>query len=338
MTPIPSHLMARCLPALALPWLALLATIALALGCDGAADDTATDATVSDASTDATPPGSDPDDGIPPADMPLPAGACDPIETFFTQRIWAGFMSTTCVGCHIEGGAAAASRLHLVTRLDDGGLDHNLNQLAPLAAEHVGALSLLVAKPTGRHPNSHGGGALLRPDGEEAAALAWLARRLEARHQGTLDPCDSGEIPGLDDPAQNCLAPGPRALRRLSHVEYGNTLHALLGVDIDVRAALTPDEVVDGFDNHRDALDVPDLLADQYRSLAEEAAAETADLNPLACPAPSPPATAPALAPSSPTSAAAPCAAPSPPMTSIATSPSTTSSRPTMASKPRSAG
>ncbi|MEZ4430985.1 MAG: DUF1592 domain-containing protein [bacterium] len=258
------------------PLLLMLLALAALAGCDAQTADPATDG----GPGDGAPPGVDPDDGVPPDDptLPPPAGACDPIEAFFAERIWAGFMSTACVGCHIEGGAAAASRLHLVPRLDNGGLDHNLAQLRPLAAERAGNLSLLVAKPTGRHPNSHGGGALLRPDGEEAAALAWLARRLGE----PVDPCENGEGPVVDDPAVNCQAPppGPRALRRLSHVEYGNTLQALLGVHIDVKAALTPDEVVEGFDNHRDALDVSDLLADQYRTLAEEAAA-AAQLAPL---------------------------------------------------------
>ena len=220
----------------------------------------------------------DPDDGVPPV-TPRPAGACAPLPDFFAERIWAGFMSTSCVGCHIEGGAADGSRLHLAHDLAGGGLEANLAALTPLAIERAGDLSLLVAKPTGRHQNGHGGGALLRADGEDAAALAWLARRLSEE----TDPCDSPDEPMLDDPEMTCvgtLAPGPRALRRLSHVEYGNTLHDLLGVEVDVVAALTPDEVVDGFDNHRDALDVSDLLADQYRLIAERVA-EEADLGAL---------------------------------------------------------
>lgn len=269
--------------------IALLAALALA-ACDGGSandPDPADRGVPGDGGprpdTDAVP-GPDPD-----PDTPRPAGACDPIEDFFAARIWGDFMSTTCVGCHIEGGAAGASRLHLTPSIEGDGLRDNLEALRPFAAEIVpgpagGGLSLLVAKPTGRHPESHGGGALLRPDGEEAIALAWFARRIAEDR----DPClDDPDGPDIAEPV-DCAAPppGPRGLRRLSHVEYGHTVEALLGPGLPAglpaqpTAALAPDEVVDGFDNHAAALVVTDLLADQYRALAEELAAAV-DIGPL---------------------------------------------------------
>lgn len=201
-----------------------------------------------------------------------PAGGCAPLEAYFAEHIWAGFMSSACIGCHIEGGAADASRLHLEPRLSDGGLRANIEALRPLAAEVVAGaggngLRLLVAKPTGQHPDSHGGGALLRPDSEEALALAWFAERLAAED----DPCAEGGDGPLAGEGCAAPTPGPRLLRRLSHVEYRNTVAALLGEAAGAAAdgALTADEVVDGFDNHAAALVVGDLLVDQYRLLAE---------------------------------------------------------------------
>ncbi len=262
------------------PRAALLAA-ALLLACDGAGEGPG--GTPDGPGTDGGPTADrGPDDPTPDGGPPAPVGGCAPIEAYFAEQIWAGFMSSACLGCHIEGGAADASRLHLMPSLQDGGLEANIEALRPLAAEIVdgpggNGLRLLIAKPTGRHPESHGGGALLRPDSEEALALAWFAERLAAAE----DPCIADPDGPVLGGAVDCAAPppGPRVLRRLSHVEYRNTIAALLGeaAAAEVDGALTPDVVVDGFDNHAAALVVGDLLADQYRLLAE-ALAESVEL------------------------------------------------------------
>ncbi len=246
-----------------------LAALALALaGCVDGADDGDDNGLTPDGGLPADAGGVDAAPGA-------PADGCAPLEAYFAEHIWAGFMSSACVGCHIEGGAADGSRLHLQSRLSDGGLQANIEALRTLAVEVVdgpggNGLRLLVAKPTGQHPDSHGGGALLRPDSEEAMALAWFAERLAAED----DPCVDGGPGPLA--GQDCAAPtpGPRVLRRLSHVEYRNTIAALLGEEAGATAdgALSADEVVDGFDNHAGALVAGDLLVDQYRLLAESLA------------------------------------------------------------------
>jgi hypothetical protein len=85
---------------------------------------------------------------------------------------------------------------------------------------------------------------------------------------------DTGAAAGTCDDE----GPGPRLMRRLTHEELDNTLHDLLGVTTDAKDTLATDNAVDGFTNNADELDVSSLLADQYRSLAEEVATE-ADLS-----------------------------------------------------------
>ena len=68
----------------------------------------------------------------------------------------------------------------------------------------------------------------------------------------------------------------PRALRRLTPVEYQRTVSDLLGVDATGVAPDVGDPVVDGFRNDAEALTVGLVLADRYRSLAEELAYQVA--------------------------------------------------------------
>lgn len=67
---------------------------------------------------------------------------------------------------------------------------------------------------------------------------------------------------------------GSRILRRLSRAEYDATVRDLFGIPSTYGASLTPDVVVDGFDNNAAALTVTPLLADQLRKSAEQIAAE----------------------------------------------------------------
>jgi hypothetical protein len=84
---------------------------------------------------------------------------------------------------------------------------------------------------------------------------------------------DDGQCPGGPDcdPAFECKVgePGPRLTRRLTRVEYDNTVRAVLGVESRFGAAMSADVVVDGYDNNAQALSVSPLLADQLRSAAD---------------------------------------------------------------------
>jgi hypothetical protein len=69
---------------------------------------------------------------------------------------------------------------------------------------------------------------------------------------------------GLDQAAAARPNPGRPALHRLNRTEYANSVHDLLGVDVDVSALLPSDDMSHGFDNMADALTVSPALMDAY--------------------------------------------------------------------------
>ncbi len=67
------------------------------------------------------------------------------------------------------------------------------------------------------------------------------------------------------DRAPNALGnPGRSPLHRLNRTEYGNAIHDLLGLDINVSDLLPADDESDGFDNIADVLKVSPSLLEQY--------------------------------------------------------------------------
>jgi hypothetical protein len=83
-----------------------------------------------------------------------------------------------------------------------------------------------------------------------------------------------GCAPAEDD-APSCPAPdpGPAPIRRLTRVEYNNTIYQLLGDTSRIADRFPPDEEAGGFDNQAAVLVVSPLLAEHYLSAAEELAA-----------------------------------------------------------------
>ncbi len=58
--------------------------------------------------------------------------------------------------------------------------------------------------------------------------------------------------------------PGAPALHRLNRNEYRNSIHDLLGLDVDVASLLPPDDMSHGFDNMADVLRVSPALMEGY--------------------------------------------------------------------------
>ena len=73
------------------------------------------------------------------------------------------------------------------------------------------------------------------------------------------------------------LSPGPAPIRRLTQVEYNNTIFQLLGDTTFPASEFPPDEEANGFDNQATALVVSPLLAEQYMEAAEALSARHAD-------------------------------------------------------------
>jgi hypothetical protein len=82
------------------------------------------------------------------------------------------------------------------------------------------------------------------------------------------EPADSDS----DDPACSVPDPGPAPIRRLTRVEYNNTVYQLLGDNNQPANQFPPDEEAGGFDNQAAVLVVSPLLAEHYMSAAEQLA------------------------------------------------------------------
>lgn len=93
--------------------------------------------------------------------------------------------------------------------------------------------------------------------------------------------CQSGskDEDGDDGEAAFCAEvpePGPSPIRRLTQVEYNNTVYQLFGDNSQPANQFPADEEAGGFDNQADVLVVSPLLAEHYLTAAEELGAKHA--------------------------------------------------------------
>jgi hypothetical protein len=68
----------------------------------------------------------------------------------------------------------------------------------------------------------------------------------------------------MDRLAATRTSAGQRPFQRLNRAEYANSIHELLGMDVDVSAMLPPDSMGRGFDNIADALTLSPALMEGY--------------------------------------------------------------------------
>ncbi len=210
--------------------------------------------------TPAAPPGGFRDTTEPGPDGEIPEPAeCAAIAADFEDDLYDPLLSVACTFCHREGGLAAGTDLVMVPRSEPDANARNVAALARVARKTIDGESVLLLRPTGRHPQGHPGGAPVDLDGPEYAALVDFVRAANVcRFEGP-------EGPGVCEPT------GPRLLRRLTRDEWAQTIRDVLGVEADA-AVLAHDDVVHGFDNQAGALTVTALLVDQLRGEAERLA------------------------------------------------------------------
>jgi cytochrome c551/c552 len=91
--------------------------------------------------------------------------------------------------------------------------------------------------------------------------------------QGAIDSTVSLLESHLDQGAKAHPDPGRASLHRLNRTEYGNAIRDLLGLQIDVRELLPPDDESNGFDNIADVLKVSPSLLEQYLSASRKISA-----------------------------------------------------------------
>ena len=211
-------------------WLCFL----LALGCaskdETAGSDSVSDGDTSESAVDDT------------GDV---STACPEDVDVFEAHVWEPVLGTYCVTCHVADGPASGTAMVF----DPDDMLSNLRAASAVSDR-------LLEKPAGLHEAGHGGGTLVLPDSESWEALQfWI--------DWTHGDCDTPTEPCVDEAS-------PRRLWRLDHNQYQKTVIDLLGVENDYGTALAADENVHGFTNDALALVVSGLLADQYRTAAED--------------------------------------------------------------------
>lgn len=111
-----------------------------------------------------------------------------------------------------------------------------------------------------------------RPDDGESADAG----------DGDGDGADTGDGDGDGEASCEQPAVGEAVLRRMTRLEYDNTIYDLLGDESRLGEGFVPEEEAHGFNNNAELLTVGELLAEQYMAAAEQLAINAvADLDGL---------------------------------------------------------
>ncbi|NVB39653.1 DUF1592 domain-containing protein [Pseudenhygromyxa sp. WMMC2535] len=207
-------------------------------------------------------------------------GECPSDEAFFDEQVWQPIASMSCYSCHNVEGAAKDSRMVLLGPDEADAVTTNMATMAAMAQEDVDGTSLLLLKPTSTHPDGHGGGMVFGTDSDQYAVF----EEFVARARGTFeceDEAESGGDAGELVCGEDELAElGVRGIRRLSHIEYDNSVSDLVEVSGELAeqgTSFASDNVINGFTKNASVLTVSSLLADQYRQAAEALADHVVD-------------------------------------------------------------
>ncbi len=167
-----------------------------------------------------------------------PASAQGPATTATATTPARELVTTYCVSCHNQ-------RLKTANlALDNVDADHVFNSSDTWEKVVVKLRSRSMPPPSAR-----------RPDNATYDRVAtWLESELDRAAEAHVNPGRTAE------------------LHRLNRTEYANAVHDLLGVEIDPKAMLPPDEQAFGFDTNADALSMQPALLDRYLNAAAKIA------------------------------------------------------------------
>lgn len=185
----------------------------------------------------------------------------------FSESLFPLLESAGCRACHNPDGVASGSRLIFPPAdASSGRIEAFGKSLAVLVDRKNPGESLLLRKPTQRIP--HTGGLRIKPgSAEESALSAWvnsLAMLPErevaaARAYKDTGPAGSAAVAAV-------------VLRRLSHSQYNNTVHDLLGTLTAPANGFPPEDFVNGFKNQYDSQNLSPILVEAYAQAAEKLA------------------------------------------------------------------
>jgi len=173
-----------------------------------------------------------------------------------------------CRSCHTADGVASGTRLQFPEpdaaseRVEAFGR----SLVVLVDREHPDA-SLLLRKPTNRVP--HGGGERIKPgSADETLLTAWIAN---------LTKLSGSELSqALKYREQEAAGKGQVApqmeLRRLTHSQFNNTVHDLLGDQTAPASQFPPEDFINGFRNQTQGQSLSPLLIESYSAAAEKLA------------------------------------------------------------------
>jgi mono/diheme cytochrome c family protein len=145
-----------------------------------------------------------------------------------------------CVECH--GGGKPKEGLDLEAR-QPGELSASLKSIQSLDAIALRLRSQSMPPPDSERPLS---------EADRKALLDWVDAQIDRSLGGEKNP-------------------GRVTIRRLTKVDYRNTIRDLLGLDVDT-SEFPSDDVAHGFDNLADVISLPPLLMERYADAAESLA------------------------------------------------------------------
>ncbi len=144
------------------------------------------------------------------------SGCPDDLE-FFRTRMWEPVMAVQCMACHKSDGLAAGTRLVLLPPDAPGALERNFMTVRALAREKVDGTPLLLLKPSGLHPQGHGGGTLVAQDSTRYRGLPSLHGPHQRRPRRLRGLRPEGLRPGLPRHHREASAPPAHPLRVRQH-------------------------------------------------------------------------------------------------------------------------
>ncbi len=186
-------------------------------------------------------------------------------EAYFSQEVYPLLHRVQCNLCHNDNGVAGRTALQFP---ED---DATAEQVAAFGLKMMDLVdrddvmqSRLLLKPTQRIP--HTGGERIKPGSpEEQKLLTWI------RYLANLD---EAQVQTARERIRKASMHQQQALsiRRLTHSQYNNTLHDLLGDQTRPADGFPKEDFVHGFKNAAEAQGIPPLLAEAYSDAAERAA------------------------------------------------------------------
>jgi hypothetical protein len=193
--------------------------------------------------------------------LPLAAGAA---ETPFSTSVYPALERAACRSCHSHDGVASATRLRFpetgasAVRIDEFG-----KSLVTLVDRAHPDQSLLLQKPTNRA--AHTGGERIKRGGSEDAVLrAWVGQL------AAMTDAEVARARAYREDARPAAA-GP-VLRRLTNIQYNNTVRDLVGELSQPANQFPPEDFVNGFKNQYEAQSLSPMHFEAYSAAAERLA------------------------------------------------------------------